>query len=285
MSRKISRGEYMKALKTLPIENPTPEDMAMVCPHLTLEEAVAAFNSGSGFVACPPVRVSGAFQIISFTKAEGKHHARLNGYYAGRILQSYANGRSRNDIFRDYPYMIEAMRYAEENWPSYLILDHWESVMAVYIEDPIDLEKEGTFKGHPKTKEVLYVCLKPKDSKHVYDSPESVLFDEIIVEITNDPLVWIELKGGRNYTERFNCAICGSGLEISRCPGCGNSFQDDHGSVRWDMPLSKKMVEFLQSLGHIFIVNPQIAWNREEEKFKIQQERNKKVNIKSNGRN
>ncbi|MEI6510739.1 MAG: hypothetical protein WCO25_01710 [Candidatus Uhrbacteria bacterium] len=59
---------YRQILGLLPIVNPTEDDMAKLCPHLTREQAVAAFNDGSGYVACPPLRVRGAFQIVSLRK-------------------------------------------------------------------------------------------------------------------------------------------------------------------------------------------------------------------------
>ena len=55
--------EYRSILGQLPIKSPTPQDMAMLCPHLTDEEAVEAFTTDSGYVACPPLRIRHGFHL------------------------------------------------------------------------------------------------------------------------------------------------------------------------------------------------------------------------------
>lgn len=145
MSKILSKNEYMEILNRLPIENPTPEDMAAMCPHLTLEQAVDAFTKGSeriSFVACPPLRIRGAFQIVSYFRAKDGNPSQLKWSYASRTLQSYADGEPRGDVFCEYKYMEEAMKFAEENWGGELILDTWESVVEIYVQDPSDLEKK-----------------------------------------------------------------------------------------------------------------------------------------------
>src|SRR3989344_2351732 len=64
----MKREEYPSLLRRLPIKKPTPQDMAMLCPHLTPGKAVEAFTTGNGYVACPPFRVRRSFQVISYHK-------------------------------------------------------------------------------------------------------------------------------------------------------------------------------------------------------------------------
>lgn len=279
----MNKQEYRGNLNELPIENPTPEDMAEICPHLTKEQAVAAFTSESSYVACPPLRIRGAFQIVSFhdewieeikvwrrdtqvITGTKTHPARLSYSYAGRTLQSYADGMSHGDVFCDYKHVAEAMRFAEDNWGDDLILDTWADVNEFYIQDPTDLYQEGFSKGSPKTKAVLRVCFnRPwNDLINDHSKPRSVLMDEAISEMTLDLMVWHELKGGRGGYTDFNCAYCSHGLNLSYCGGCKHSFTDDGCRCGWDTPLSPKMVELLLANGHVFKEDPQIARQAEE---------------------
>ena len=268
MKQILSKKDYRKILERLPISNPKPEDMAAVCPHLTMEQAVTAFGKDSGYVACPPLRVKGAFQIVSYHKYEG-HPPRLDWSFTCRAIQSYADLQSHGDIFGEYQYMAEAIKFAEDNWGDELVLDTWNSVLELHIQDPSELISIGYKKNQPITKAILYVALNRDLNEIINDHsrPESQLFDDAIVEMTIDDMVWHELKGGRGGYTDFNCAYCGSGLGLTGCGGCGHKFEDDHFRCGWSTPLSKKMVEFLQQNGHIFKKDPKIAWVSEIERL------------------
>lgn len=268
MKKTLSKKEYRKILERLPINNPKPEDMAAVCPHLTMEQAVIAFGKDSGYVACPPLRVKCAFQIVSYHKEYDGHPPRLDWSYACRTLQSYADLQPRGDIFGEYQYMADAIKFAEENWGDELILDTWDSVLEIYVQDPSDLIGKGYRKNQPKTKEILYITLNRDLNEIINDhsKPESQLFDDAIAEMTIDAMIWHELKGGRGGYTEFNCAYCGSGLGLAGCGGCGHKFEDDGMRCGWNTPLSKKMVEFLQQNGHVFKKDPNIAWDIEIER-------------------
>lgn len=269
MNKKLSNKEYRDILNRLPIINPKSEDMAAICPHLTLEQVATVFEKDANYVACPPLRIKGAFQIVSYYKESESHPARLDLAFAGRTLQSYADGKSRGDIFCEYKYMVEAVNYATENWGDELILDTWESVIEIYVQDPSDLISIGYHKDQPRTKAVLFVCLNRdlNDIVNDHSRQQSELFDNAIAEMTLDQMVWHELKGGRGGYTEFNCAYCGSGLGLSSCNGCGHRFEDDNMRCGWNTPLSKKMVTFLKQSGHMFKKDPQIAWNREIERI------------------
>ena len=49
----MNRQEYRSLLGRLPIKSPTPQDMAMLCPHLTAEEAVEAIKARTSEVMLP----------------------------------------------------------------------------------------------------------------------------------------------------------------------------------------------------------------------------------------
>lgn len=271
----MNKQEYRAILGRLPIENPTPEDMAQLCPHLTQEQAVAAFHSGSGYVVCPPLRVRGAFQIVTLEKGwleeikvwrgvtlvitgTKEHQPRLSYAYAGRARGSYGT----------YRHIAEAVDFAEDNWGDELILDTWKDVVEFRIQDPSDLYQEGWSEGYPKTKAVLYICLNREWNQLINDhtKPESVLIDEAISEMTLDMAVWHELKGGCGGFTEYNCAYCGDGLHLCGCGGCGHRFKDDFFRCGWATPLSQRMAGFLQANGHVFKKDPYIARQAEAQR-------------------
>lgn len=57
----MTAQEYLEILGRLPIENPTEEDFAALCPHLTPEEAAEVFSHKDPFVAVPAVKVKAHF--------------------------------------------------------------------------------------------------------------------------------------------------------------------------------------------------------------------------------
>jgi len=286
----MKKEEYRAILSRLPIKSPTPQDMAMLCPHLTAEEAVQAFKTDSGYVACPPLRIRHGFQIVSYRKewveeikvwgiingertqtitGTKNHPALLDWSYAGRTRDSYADNKSHGDVFTPYRHMDKAMKFAEANWGKELILDDWVSIVELYIQDPTDLVNDRYHQDYPRTKAVLYVTLKRdlNDVCNDHTTPESELFDDAISQMTLDPVIWYEIKGGRGCFTEFNCARCGAGLALSSCTGCGHRFHDDQMRCGWNTPLSRKMVAFLRTNGHKFLVDPEFAWKKEQQRW------------------
>jgi hypothetical protein len=278
--------EYRSILGRLPIKSPTPEDMALVCPHLTKKEAVKAFTTGSGYVACPPLRIRHGFQVLHYQRewvemikvwgevggekqtvtGTKNHPPMLTLTFASRTRKSYADGKSHGDIFSKSVHMNKAMGFAEDNWGQELILDDWDSVVQYYIQDPTDLVNDYYHHDYPRTKAILGVTLTRDLNEIINDhsGPMSELFDEAISQMTLNPLIWMELKGGRSGFTEYNCAHCGAGLSLDHCTGCGHRFQDDNFRHGGYTPLSRKMVEFLRQNGHNFKVDPERAWAKEQ---------------------
>lgn len=274
-------GEYRSILGRLPIKSPSPEDMAMLCPHLTPKEAVKAFTTGSGYVALPPLKVRNGFQIANYRRElliEGQYTesgkdenrpAMLEYAYAGRTPRSYADGKKHGDVFTRYKHMQQAIKFAENNWGEKLVIDDWEGVIEIYVQDPTDLVNDRYHTDYPRTKAVLAIALKRDLNEIINDhsKPESQLFDEAIAQITIDHKVWCELKGGRGGFTEFNCAHCGAGLGLSGCGGCSHRFHDDQFRCGWNTPLSPKMVSCLHEHGHQFAIDPSIAQEKEKNRW------------------
>lgn len=294
----MTRQEYRSLLGRLPIKCPTPQDMAMMCPHLTAEEAVAAFTTGSGYVACPPLRVRHGFQIISYRKewveeievidkvggvttrtitGTKNHPAYLGWSFTGRTCASYADGMTHGDVFHPYEHIDKAMKFAEDNWGDELILDNWVDVFDIGVQDPTDLVNDRHHQNQPRTKAVLRITLNRKLNEIRNDNakPKSELIDDAIVEMTLDIMVWHELKGGRTTGSEYNCAHCGAGLLGSYCTGCGHKFGDDGFRSGWYTPLSRKMVAFLREKDHEFKVDPAVAWAKERQDWESLQQTRK----------
>lgn len=278
----MKKDEYRSLLGQLPIKNPTADDMVRMCPHLTEDQAVDAFMTGSGYVACPSLHIRHAYQVLSYHKewveeikvrredtqvitGRKNHPARLEWAFGSRTLASYADGKPHGDVFGETKHREEAMRFANENWGNELILDDWVSVVNFIIQDPTDLVNDRYHTDSPRTKAVLYVALNRDLNEIINDrsKPESELFDEAISQMTLDRKIWSEIKGGRGGYTDYNCAHCGSGLSLSCCTGCGHRFHDDQFRSGWSTPLSRKMVAFLREHGHDFKIDPEIAWTRE----------------------
>ncbi len=278
----MNREEYRASLSRLPIKEPKLEDMVLVCPHLDMRQAFLGFNIGTGHVACPPLRVRRAFQVVSYrgerveagTVWRGnkkvitgrKNYPSVLEYaFAGRTKSSYAGWQTHQDIFANFPGMVKAMKYAENNWGNELILDDWVDMLKVFIQDPADIVNDRLHFGSPRTKTMLYVALNRSRYDIMKDcsKPKSELFDDAIAQMTLDPLIYQELKGGRGYHSHFNCARCGYGLSVDRCRICGYSFSDNGAGMELEIPLSRKMVDFLILNGHKFTFDPEIAWDRE----------------------
>ena len=271
----MERDKYIEILDKLPIKNPTSEDMAMVCPHLRKEQAIAAFNNGSGCVACPPLRIRGGFQIIHFYEESEGCSSVLELGSAGRTRQSYKDGSSHSDMFCEYNHVGKAIKFAEDNWSDELILVSWESTIEIVIQDPSKLVQSGFQKNQPETVMSLYVALNrsPNEIRNDHSRPEIELIDDAIVEMTFDTKIWHELEGGLNSYFHSNCAYCGDGLGLSVCEGCGHKFKDNGYRSGPASPLSEKMVEFIQQNGHVFEQDPNIVLDRERNNY----EQRKKV--------
>lgn len=286
----MNRQEYRSLLGRIPIETPTPQDMAMLCPHLTADEAVEAFTTDSGYVACPPLRVRHSFQVLWYCKErvekikerdviKGKEThvvigtkvrpALLVWAYVERIREPSTDGRSCDDERLTCKHIDKAIKFAEDNWGGELILDDWNSFVELYVQDPTDLVNYRYRKDYPCTKAVLRVALTRDLNELLNDEskPESELLDDAISQMTLDHLIGHELRGGRGGFTGFNCVNCGAGLSLSSCTGCGHRFRDDQFRHGGNAPLSRKMVEFLRENGHKFGVDPEIAWTKERESW------------------
>ncbi len=254
----MTSREYLEILRRLPIENPTEQDMIALCPHLTPEEAVAAFAVEHPYVAVPGIRIAGAFHVINFLPGHEEKDPSLDYAFSKRLDDTAATEQQRR-----------AVAYARSHWGNELIEDTWQSVLQIILQDPTKLHPAPTGPGYPTTVTYLWLCLDRGYNKIHNDpsAPEFELLEKSIVFSTTDPAIAAELKGGRGAFTDYNCANCGGGLDLNYCTGCGVEFTDNHVRSGHRTPLSAEMVEKLQNEGFSFAVDPAIAQRAERQRW------------------
>jgi len=139
----------------------------------------------------------------------------------------------------------------------------------VYIQDPRTLVAHswgGSALEYPKTIYAVNCTLDRQWNTILNDhsAPLSRLWDTAISECTMDPIIAMELRGGRGDFTEFNCAHCSHGLGLTGCRGCGYKFKDDHFRCGWYTPLPQKIIRFVEVAGHKFGKNPELARAAEE---------------------
>ena len=275
----MAKEKLTEMLRILPIHKPDVDQVRDLFPHLSSDEIQEVLTIGekgrSNYVAVPSLRVNGAFQIVTFNPEykndkDGKvTPVRLSWSYAGRTRESYAGGRSHEDVFPPYKHMDKAIAFARDNWGSDLVLDDWVDFVEVYVQDPTDLHKSSFSQGSPKTKAVVRFTTIRSWSEIINDhsKPESQVIDDVIAQITTDYLIARELKGGRGGHTEFNCTYDGAGLGLSGCGEWGNTFKDDQMRCGWNTPLPSKVADYLIAKGFQFGQDPAVARQKEAQRF------------------
>ncbi len=248
-------ARYRKRLSTLPLLHPRPEDMAALCPHLSPDEAVAAFKSGAR-VGRPPLKATGAFPTLKFypgwvDDAEGVVYPPCIDHSVGHF---------------ENPCAARALAFAQEHWGDRLMThsSSMERLAEFRILEPVGSNLQEPALEHPRLLFTLGVSL-VEDwvnlSSRCDLTPEMV--DRAILEMTVDPLEWEELLGGAGSFVQLNCARCGHYLSDEGCLGCKQYFALPRVPSGGTLPLSPKMVAYVQSnKGHTFPQDPLLAWSR-----------------------
>ncbi len=274
------KTDYLAMLQRLPIDEPRVEKVRVLFPHLAADEISAVLtwgkDSDSRHTALPPLRVDGAFQIVSLNGScktiDGTVlPQRLSWAQTGRTRESYgAKAGDYDDAFRSYRHMEKAIQFAQEQWASDLILDDWSSFIEIYVQDPTDLHEAKFSTGKPKTKAVVgFTTARAwNDLINDHSKPRSQVIDDAIAQITTDKHIAEELRGGRGQFIEHNCAYDGAGLGLSSCGECGKEFKYDGSRGGSITPLSAKITGYLIAQGFQFGQDPEIARRKEGERYK-----------------
>lgn len=255
----MKRDAYREALRQLPINNPTIEDVQSIAPHLSAEQIerhILGTKNDWVYIAVPSLRIRNAYMSICYYKENGGN-AVLHTPNPGRTHLSYDPPGPK---LNPYIFMDEAMAYAEANWPEALILDTWKGAARFYVADPSDLVD-----GNPSGQFVIYATFSRTcfELSHDHSDRQSMLLDSALMEMTLDPLIGEELLAGHPTWVSLNCSVCGSGLHLTKCPVCGSTFKDNKHRAGNSTPLPVKMIQLLQAAGHVFRIDPHRAYVRE----------------------
>lgn len=252
----MSKEKLIEMLRSLPIYKPKVDQVKDLFPHLTIDEIKEVLTIGgerrSNYVAIPPLRIDGAFQIVSFNPKyksdKGKVPVRLSWSNTGRTRESYADGRSRDDVFHPYKHMEKAITFARQNWACDLVLDDWVDFIEIHILDPTDLHKFSVLQESTKAV-VSFTTTRPwSDIINDHSKPKSQVIDDAIAQITTDYLIAAELKGTR-----------GGYIEFTS--------RDDQLSCSRETPLPSKINNYLIAQGFRFRQDPAIARQKEAQRF------------------
>jgi hypothetical protein len=261
----LPHGEYASILAASSyIEEPDIDQLFAICPHLTARDIRSVFmREGGGYIALPPLLVNGSFQVAHYYPGDDREKLKPHlavGAYSGRTHLSCAPSTSELVAYcSDYHFVREALAYAEAHWPACLVLDNWVDFLSVYLCDPRDLI-EGVF-GGPSVVRRVHVGLNRdwNELNNDHSKPRHEILDGAISITTTDAFEGLEIKGDRNYFERSYCALCGGGLSLSCCTGCGREYPFtalSTPSVGCLDPLPPKLVKLFHDAGHEFERDP-----------------------------
>lgn len=280
---KMTKLDYERMLRQLPIDNPKCSDLRALFPHLSTQEIGEVLTPqgerGTNSVSTPPLRVGDFFQVLDFVWGYKKRD--------GSVMEPELRVNHGYKMSTEFSHQDKARAYAREYWGDDLVVDNWVDFSVIYVQDPSDLAelRPENFasvavaaresipflaKGFPKTKARVYFTMSRDWNAILNDHsrPRSKLIDDAVLEMTLDPLVVQELKGRRPMpTEWYNCALDGSGLNVRGCGECGNKFMDDNYRTGWDTPIPRKLTELLVSSDFQFRQDPEIARGKESERF------------------
>ncbi len=260
-------SDYKSALQSISRKNPSFEQLKAISPHLNEEEVGNAFDITSNtsvFVAIPPTKVKKGFLVASLTKSSESSDTWVS-IYGSRTRASYADGKSRGDVFCNTRHSDKAIAFAEENWPQETLLDSWVDFGTIYLDDPTLLNECD----YPKTRKAIYwgVSQSWNDINNNGNRPASELINDALAIVTTNRFEGSEIKGGRGGYTAWNCANCGAGLGLSGCANCKHSFKDNHFRSGWQTPLPRKIITLLQKEGFQFGMDPMVAVQKEVERF------------------
>jgi len=149
-------------------------------------------------------------------------------------------------------------------------LNDKKSIFVIYVQNPAEIGSRRA------TKAILHVRLNRDYNEILSDNskPRSELIDDAITGMKlGEPFP--EENGANKVfmSIECNCARCGGGLSIYNCPECGIEFDGGHLRSGWDVPLSVKMVAYLEEHGFKFVIDPILARQHEKSRYEYSMRR------------
>jgi len=262
----MTREKYIEVLQaSTRINNPTDDQLAAVCPHLSYGQAVQALKArGYLGIALPPTKVRGSYRI-AYT-SEGNPVKGVAPYLSirfesNRTPEAYADpadGRRLRNQPHDVPFVEEAIAYATQFWPEALVAVSWVDCLKIYIDNPADLYKGPLGATERRTLYIAALCLDRRWNDIQNDHNKSVVeqLESATVAATVNETEAVELLAGNGYG-KYNCSRCGGGLTTSACTGCGIRYPTGAMTTGWGFPLTPTAIKLLRDAGHTFELPPE----------------------------
>jgi hypothetical protein len=244
----ISRQEYLDFWQRDRVHDLTVEELRLICPHISEIDFHALIHHQTiTAIALPPVKVKGKYKVVVLNRNEH-----------GFELQWMGIGEKITHV----DFATEAIAYAEHMWPEELIEINWVDVQRIDLCNPT----LPGLSGEPGYVASLYIAL-----SHTWDDIGADLVYRRIPSLFqgwNDAIYFattIQAEGEELANEYYqilvyqNCSLCGGGLALTACTGCGFTYRPITNS--WDVPLPAKLVSMLEAQGHQFILEPARLWD------------------------
>ncbi len=251
--------QYFEALNGLHVENPALESIKNLFPHLTEKDVAKLLSLQKEgvhtFVAVPSLKVKGMAQIVLFEPEQYEKSTR-------EVLPASIDWcGSTIEQKKEYLFFKEAIAYAQNNWGEKLVEPDWKEFFHFHLHDPSQLDIEG----HSSCMEDVCFVTDKNLEELLSDTskPTSKVLNDAIIEVTNSDLIASELKSKLQRNEFMICANDGSGLTYEHCDTCGYEYNDDNYREIWDLPLPKKIEDFLVNQGYQFQISPELARTQE----------------------
>lgn len=199
----MDQQDYVSVLKRVPRPGKqhdttlrlTPEDIALLCPHLSRKEIAKLWQEKRRFegnqllVALPPIRMPRPALYLGFRP----HSTYEYDMHVGPIHWKPES----------VPYFEEALRFAQQSWPHALITEEVKGVCDFSLKRADDLE-------HGRTTNVLFVSgamrmTREEVTAQAAYTPSHEVLERAIISLTTDELVRSENFGGLRTSTETGC--------------------------------------------------------------------------------
>lgn len=229
VERMVYRDNLTLLIATRPIIN-SPHEVQIYCPHLKIEQIQELWDTAQQkrsafFFSAPSICVKHAYHML--TLFYDNQVMKLIYGFTGRMVESYKDKKPHGEQSfvdpRSIKFLQESIAYANAHWPTFLVIDDWESVGTIALEDPTDLV---SYSGFPKTKSTVFWAVNRNWKIIQEDRSKTVteLWDDALSQFTFNEAEWQELRGGREEYNFNNCSKCGANLQSTACTVCNVSF-------------------------------------------------------------
>ena len=216
MARKNLRT-YREILRQLPLDNPSAAQLKKLFPYIpNIDKRVEKQEFLK--LAIPPLRVDGCC------------HYAIISYKVGQTFVTLYDKVIRNvgEVYPDILFQKEALKYAQQHWGKRLVSrEGFVDCVELRIAKPYqpDIFIQATLN----------------------ERFDETLNDDIIIYISDDPIVKEELNQGLECSTLGTYCHCGNPLVNSYCQKCDISYPNKTDSY-YSMPL--KIRTFLKSKGY-----------------------------------